>query len=67
MSRAFVKEDDLEHAGVDIPERPVSSLSNYLTPFGYRELEKKIIELELIRQNYIDSEGVSVIQKKNEG
>ena len=64
MSRAFVKENDLEHAGIDIPERPISSLSNYVTPFGYRELEKKIIELELIRQNYIDSEDVSIIQKK---
>ncbi len=47
MSRAFVKEDDLEHAGIDIPERPVSSLSNYVTPYGYRELEKKIIELDI--------------------
>ncbi|MDZ4097615.1 MAG: transcription elongation factor GreAB, partial [Methylophilaceae bacterium] len=24
MSRGFVKEDDLEHAGTDLPERPVS-------------------------------------------
>ena len=25
MSRAFVKENDLEHAGIDVPERPISA------------------------------------------
>ena len=64
MSRAFVKEDDLEHAGIDIPERPISSVANYVTPFGYIELEKKIIELESMRLSYIDSEDVNLIQKK---
>ena len=64
MSRAFVKEDDLEHAGIDIPERPVSSLTNYVTPFGYDELERNIMELEVMRQNYIDSEDISLVQKK---
>ena len=42
MSRAFVKENDLEHAGIDIPERPISSEKNYVTPNGYKELETKI-------------------------
>ena len=42
MSRAFVKENDLEHAGIDIPERPISSEKNYVTPNGYKELEIKI-------------------------
>tara|TARA_B100000767_G_C19608453_1_gene468820 strand:- start:116 stop:622 length:507 start_codon:yes stop_codon:yes gene_type:complete len=64
MSRAFVKEDDLEHAGIDIPERPISSAANYVTPFGYIELEKKIIELESMRLSYIDSVDVNLIQKK---
>tara|TARA_B100001175_G_C19307828_1_gene541464 strand:- start:34 stop:540 length:507 start_codon:yes stop_codon:yes gene_type:complete len=64
MSRAFVKEDDLEHAGIDIPERPISPVANYVTPFGYIELEKKIIELESMRLRYIDSEDVNLIQKK---
>ncbi len=46
MSRAFVKENDLEHAGIDVPERPVSSEKNYVTPNGHRELEEKISILE---------------------
>ena len=46
MSRAFVKENDLEHAGIDVPERPISSEKNYVTPNGHRELEVKISILE---------------------
>jgi hypothetical protein len=32
VSRAFVKENDLEHAGIDIPEIPLSDEFNYVTP-----------------------------------
>ncbi len=39
MSRGFVKEDDLEHAGTDLPERPVSTHPNYVTPAGLALLE----------------------------
>jgi transcription elongation GreA/GreB family factor len=39
MSRGFVKEDDLEHAGTDLPERPVSVHPNYVTPTGLAQLE----------------------------
>lgn len=39
MSRGFVKEDDLEHAGTDLPERPVSTHPNYVTPTGLTLLE----------------------------
>lgn len=46
MSRAFVKENDLEHAGIDIPERPVSELANYVTPNGLRQLQKEADRLE---------------------
>ena len=46
MSRAFIKENDLEHAGIDVPERPISSEKNYVTPDGYKELEEKISILE---------------------
>lgn len=45
MSRGFVKEDDLEHAGTDIPERPVSQHANYVTLNGYHQLEKQATEL----------------------
>ena len=49
MSRAFVKENDLEHAGIDIPERPVSQLPNYVTPNGHQQLKENIhlIETEI--------------------
>ena len=46
MSRAFVKENDLEHAGIDIPERPVSQLPNYVTPNGYNQLKEMIDLIE---------------------
>jgi transcription elongation factor GreB len=46
MSRAFVKENDLEHAGIDIPERPVSQLPNYVTPNGHQQLKQTINLIE---------------------
>ena len=47
MSRAFVKENDLEHAGIDIPERPVSQLPNYVTPSGHKQLKETIHLIEI--------------------
>lgn len=46
MSRGFVKEDDLEHAGTDVPERPISLHVNYVTPNGYHQLEDLAKSLE---------------------
>ena len=40
MSRGFVKEDDLELAGTDLPERPISELPNYVTPNGLAQLKE---------------------------
>lgn len=51
MSRGFVKEDDLEHAGTDVPERPVSQHANYVTTNGYRQLELLAESLEKQRVN----------------
>lgn len=54
MSRAFIKENDLEHAGIDIPERPVSQLPNYVTPNGHKQLKEIIYlietEIKLIKE-----------------
>ena len=50
MSRGFVKEDDLEHAGTDVPERQISPHPNYVTVNGYAQLEKQATELEKQRQ-----------------
>lgn len=46
MSRGFVKEDDLEHAGTDLPERPLSAHPNYVTPNGLRQLQQQASALE---------------------
>ena len=46
MSRGFVKEDDLEHAGTDVPERPVSAHPNYVTANGYAQLQAQAASLE---------------------
>ena len=42
MSRGFVKEDDLELAGTDLPERPISEHPNYVTPTGLAQLEAQV-------------------------
>lgn len=46
MSRGFVKEDDLEHAGTDVPERLISKHPNYVTPNGYKLLQAEAAKLE---------------------
>jgi transcription elongation factor GreB len=50
MSRGFVKEDDLEHAGTDVPERQISTHPNYVTANGYALLEQQANALELQRK-----------------
>jgi transcription elongation GreA/GreB family factor len=57
MSRGFVKEDDLEHAGTDLPERPVSPHPNYVTPAGLKALESNAMVL--------DKERASLISQKD--
>ncbi|KAF0844126.1 transcription elongation GreA/GreB family factor [Methylovorus glucosotrophus] len=46
MSRGFVKEDDLEHAGTDLPERPLSPHPNYVTPTGLKQLKQHADQLD---------------------
>ena len=50
MSRAFVKENDLEHAGTDLPERPQSPHPNYVTPTGLAQLQAQADRLEKERR-----------------
>ncbi|HSI28755.1 MAG TPA: GreA/GreB family elongation factor [Methylophilus sp.] len=52
MSRGFVKEDDLERAGTDLPERPVSPHANYVTPAGLQQLQQSAKTLESERVEY---------------
>lgn len=53
MSRGFVKEDDLEHAGTDLPERPISVHPNYVTPEGLKQLESKADSLDKERATLV--------------
>lgn len=46
LSRGFVKEDDLEHAGTDLPERLISEHPNYVTPVGLAQLEADASRLD---------------------
>tara|TARA_B110000259_G_C13720249_1_gene284147 strand:+ start:50 stop:571 length:522 start_codon:yes stop_codon:yes gene_type:complete len=64
MSRAFIKENDLEHAGIDIPERPVSLEINYVTPSGLKNLQHSIDNLDKERKSLIGNEESNFIQKK---
>lgn len=58
MSRGFVKEDDLEHAGTDLPERPISTLPNYVTATGFERLEQ--------HANALSAERLSLVNQKDD-
>ncbi|WP_292784825.1 GreA/GreB family elongation factor [Methylophilus sp. UBA6697] len=53
MSRGFVKEDDLELAGTDLPERPLSPHANYVTPEGLQTLQHTVKTLDTERNQYV--------------
>jgi transcription elongation factor GreB len=64
MSRAFVKENDLEHAGIDIPERPLSDEPNYVTPRGLSLLNQTIDKLEKEREALIAKKDDPMVRQK---
>ncbi|MEZ0233188.1 MAG: GreA/GreB family elongation factor [Methylophilaceae bacterium] len=64
MSRGFVKEDDLEHAGTDLPERPLSEHPNYVTPTGLKQLQAKTDALEQERLLLAQRKEDPVAQQK---
>jgi transcription elongation factor GreB len=64
MSRGFVKEDDLEHAGIDLPERPVSEHPNYVTPLGLKQLETETARLEALRSRLFPHKEDPSIQQQ---
>ena len=64
MSRGFVKEDDLEHAGTDLPERPVSPHTNYVTPEGLQQLQQSVKTLESQRPQYATRKEDTNAQQK---
>ena len=64
MSRGFVKEDDLEHAGTDVPERSISTQPNYVTVKGYALLEKQANALELQRKTISEKKEDQQVQQQ---
>ena len=64
MSCAFVKENDLEHAGIDIPERPLSEEPNYVTPRGLSLLNQTIDDLEKEREALITKKDDPMVRQK---
>ena len=64
MSRGFVKEDDLEHAGTDLPERPLSEHPNYVTPLGLQQLQQQSATLEQQRQALAPRKDDQIAQQR---
>jgi transcription elongation factor GreB len=64
MSRGFVKEDDLEHAGTDLPERPLSEHPNYVTPLGLQQLQQQAEQLEQERQSLAPRKEDPVVNQR---
>lgn len=63
MSRAFVKEPDGEQIGDDLPERPRSSYTNYVTPQGLAQLQRRVRELSEQRDALIGNEDLGAKQQ----
>lgn len=64
MSRGFVKEDDLEHAGTELPERPVSQHANYVTPTGLAALAQQMHMLDTERKSLGAVKDEPIIKQK---
>ena len=64
MSRAFVKENDLEHAGIDIPERPLSDEPNYVTTRGLKLLNQNIDDLVKEREALNEKKDDPIVKQK---
>ena len=64
MSRGFVKEDDLEHAGTDLPERLIGALPNYVTAIGLQQLEQNANVLSAERLNLLNQKDDQVAMQK---
>jgi transcription elongation GreA/GreB family factor len=64
MSRGFVKEDDLELAGTDLPERPLSEHPNYVTSLGLQQLRQQVDQLEQERQQLLPRKDDPIVSQR---
>jgi transcription elongation factor GreB len=63
MSRAFVKELDGNRADNDLPERPQSPHTNYVTPKGLEQLQERVRELSALRNSLLGQEDLGSQQQ----
>jgi transcription elongation GreA/GreB family factor len=54
VNRAFVKDPDDTGRPEELPERPQSPHTNYVTPAGWRQLQARVAELTARRQQLLD-------------
>lgn len=59
MSRAFVKEPDGDSPGDDLPESPVSSGPNYVTPKGLADLKARLTAAQALVERLFGGDGKS--------
>ena len=59
MSRAFVKENDMEDAA-ETPERPPCPSPNYLTPHGFKKLHEELTEMREQRETLLQTKDADL-------
>jgi transcription elongation GreA/GreB family factor len=65
MSRAFVKEDDAELPGDDLPERPQSPHPNYVTSQGLKALQRRVDKLQEERRTLTEGGEPEMLEKEH--
>jgi transcription elongation factor GreB len=65
MSRAFVKENDSELPGDDLPERPQSPHPNYVTSYGLKALQRRVEKLQEERRALMESGEPEMLDKEH--
>src|SRR5262245_24569504 len=63
MSRAFVRESDMEQVGSDLPERPQSEHPNYITKDGHARL---VARVDALRQRIAALDRAEDLEAKRE-
>lgn len=65
MSRAFVKENDSELPGDELPERPQSPHPNYVTPGGLKALQRRVEKLQEERRHLTETGEPEMLDKEH--
>jgi transcription elongation GreA/GreB family factor len=65
MSRAFVKEQDGEQPGDELPERPQSPHPNYVTASGLKALQEQLTRLQDERRHLTEGGEPEMLDKEH--